>query len=387
MSTRYPAGIIRPGYAALKVPNPPTIGTATSTGANSVSVTVTAPSDVGGGAISSFTAFTSCGAYSGSNTTSPVTVTGLTTDTSYTFKVIATNAYGPGLPSGLSNSATPALPVGQVLYCAPGTYSWVAPSGVTAVSVIAVGGGGGIMGGQGQGGAGGGGLGYKNNISVTPGVSYTLVVGAYSGYCGNSARNAGASYFCSASVVRGGGGVGIYGGAQGGSGGTYTGDGGGNGGNGGCGGANVACSGSTKSGGGGGAGGYSGTGGAGGFGLNGGAAATAGSGGGGGGGGASYSSSRGAGGGGGVGIGGTGSNGTAGSPNAGTGYGTGGGGGSCGSAGQQPGNDTLGGTGGQSYGGGGGGGASNGSTGGGSVVRIIWPGSTRSFPSTSVGDL
>ena len=106
MSTRYPAGIIRPGYNALKVPNPPTIGTATAASATTISVAFTAPSDVGGGAISAYTAFSGCGAYSSSNTTSPVTVTGLTTATSYTFKVIATNAFGPSFPSSASNSVT-----------------------------------------------------------------------------------------------------------------------------------------------------------------------------------------------------------------------------------------------------------------------------------------
>ena len=62
-----------------------------------------------------------------------------------------------------------------------GTYSWIAPAGVTSVSIVAVGGGG--AGGYGSGtyysgGSGGsGGLSYSNNISVTPGTSYNIVVG------------------------------------------------------------------------------------------------------------------------------------------------------------------------------------------------------------------
>ena len=69
---------------------------------------------------------------------------------------------------------------GNAEFITPGTYSWTAPAGVTSVSVVCVGaGGGGLSNEINQGGgAGGGGLGYKNNISVTPGQSYTVVVGA-----------------------------------------------------------------------------------------------------------------------------------------------------------------------------------------------------------------
>ena len=59
-------------------------------------------------------------------------------------------------------------PPGQQAYTTAGTYSWVAPSGVTSISVVAVGGGGRA--------GGGGGLGYKNNITVTPGNSYSVVI-------------------------------------------------------------------------------------------------------------------------------------------------------------------------------------------------------------------
>ena len=59
--------------------------------------------------------------------------------------------------------------IGQEEFTSPGTHSWIAPAGVTQVSVVAIGGGG-----NGQSSnatercGGGGGLGYKNNISVTP---------------------------------------------------------------------------------------------------------------------------------------------------------------------------------------------------------------------------
>ena len=256
------------------------------------------------------------------------------------------------------------------------TYSWTCPAGVTSVSVVAVGaGGGGIGAGNGQNygiGGGGGGLGYKNNITVTPGQSYTVKVGA-KGQPGPSgggptptgtSPNAGDSYFISAATVRGGGGEGGYSSSNGGRGGDYTGDGGGNGGRGGP----SVNSGGNK-GGGGGAGGYAGNGGDG---LNAGGNGGTGTDGQGGAGGGSF------GGGGGVGLNGQGTSGSYSWNN-----GTGGSGGDNGLGYAQGGN-------GGNYGGGGGcvdNNRAQGSYGGDGAVRIIWNtgGSARSFPSTNVG--
>ena len=58
---------------------------------------------------------------------------------------------------------------GESVYGIPGTYSWVCPTGVTSVSVVCVGGGGGASMNRYSG--SGGGLGYKNNITVVPGGS------------------------------------------------------------------------------------------------------------------------------------------------------------------------------------------------------------------------
>lgn len=237
----------------------------------------------------------------------------------------------------------------QQAYTTAGTYSWVAPAGVTSVSVVAVGGG------------------------------AMSVCGSLRGptTCGGN------SYFDSTAVVRGGGGKISSGGY-----GTYTGDGGGNGGD--------------KSYGGGGAGGYAGRGGNG---TAGGCVScvlpAAGSGGGAGGGGRSGYGC----GGGGVGILGKGADGCY--------YNVGGSGGTCGGYGAR-GNGGV-------YGGGQGGYCcANGGTGGGlgyknnisvtpgtsytvvvgqggslppltgsggkGAVRIIWPGTTRQFPSTCTGD-
>lgn len=256
---------------------------------------------------------------------------------------------------------------GQQAYITPGTYSWVAPAGVTSVSVVCVGAGTYY---------GGGALGYKNNITVVPGNSYTVRVGAVTA---NPPDSTGESYFINTSTVKGGNSTSFSVRS------TYTGDGGGQGG---------LAPGSGNVGGG--AGGYSGTGGDG---TNTGSFSngTAGAGGAGGGGGWTFYPSRG-GGGGGVGLLGQGASGAGGvatntsptPPPNGTALGGGGGSGGadggaaswysyicCGStvySGIQ-------GTGGN-YGGGG-----NSVSAGVGAVRIIWPGTTRSFPSTNTGDL
>ena len=74
----------------------------------------------------------------------------------------------------------PVAPPGSDSYTTAGTFTWVAPVGVTKVSVVAVGGGQGGYGGyinSGGGGAGGR-LRFINNFTVTPGNSYSVVVGA-----------------------------------------------------------------------------------------------------------------------------------------------------------------------------------------------------------------
>lgn len=280
---------------------------------------------------------------------------------------------------------------GQVAYTTAGTYTWVCPAGVTSVSVVCVGGGGGANGNAGS----GGGLGYINNYSVTPGASYTVVVGAGGDGTtpfGGAPSSGNQSYFVSTGTVRGGGGSN---GSQAPAGGTYTGAGGGNGGPG--------------SGGGSGAGGYTGNGGIGGmydWGV--GNSGTGGSGGaGGGGGGGRLVDDSGiqrlfpSAGGGGVGILGAGSSGAAGS---GVGYNnypaTGGGGGSGGASGQSTNSSSSAGGFGGSYGGAGGAGSyvydqntaevygeGSGGNGLGGAVRIIWPGNTRQFPSTNTGNV
>jgi hypothetical protein len=357
MSKRYQGGILGVGFNPLRAPNAPTIGTATA-GGGSASVAFTAPANVGGSAITSYAVQSTPGNVGATGASSPITVSGLTVGTAYTFRVTALNSYGPSPASAASNSVTP-ITQGQQAYTTAGTFSWVAPAGVTSVSVVTVGGGGGytcyncIC--EGRAGGAGGALAYANNISVTPGSSYAVVVGSAS-----STGVGGTSSFVNTSTVAAGGGTAPPFPYRGGTGGVVvagTGFAGGKGGD--AGGAAVVRGGA------GGAGGYSGVGGNGAnFGGNG----TAGAGGGGGGGsisGCPYQGGRG----GGVGILGQGSNG-AGGVWGGTFAAANGGAGSGGS--------------GQLYGGGT---CTQGNNSGGGAVRIIWPGTTRSFPSTNTGDL
>lgn len=261
--------------------------------------------------------------------------------------VTATNSVGSTAATSASTAAI-TLATGQSIYTSPGSYTWYAPAGVTSVSALAVGGGGGktsTLGGR------GGGLGYRNAAAVSPGQAVDLVVGAGAPGGTQAAQQSWmfSQYSFGGNAVYGqGGGGGQYAGGfpQGGQGGTTT----------------------TQAGSG--AGGYAFYGGdGGGFGTSG----QPGSGGGGGGGGLIYQSGQwNAGGGGGVGIFGQGANGAAGVG--------GGGGGSGGGDGAFAG-------GGGAYGGGGGG-VAFGFDGAGAngAVRVVWPGSSRQFPSTNVGN-
>jgi hypothetical protein len=99
--------------------------------------------------------------------------------------------------------------VGQDEFTVPGTYSWVAPSFVPTVCAVAVGGGGGGLGtASGGNGGGGGGLGWKNDIPVVDGTSYTVTVGSGGTSTTNAATTTfgGDSWFNTTGTVRGGGG-------------------------------------------------------------------------------------------------------------------------------------------------------------------------------------
>jgi len=185
-----------------------------------------------------------------------------TTDTSGYLVPVTTHIRYGVVPTVLEVvSQTAKVSIGQQEFISPGTFLWTAPEDVTSVQVVCVGAGGGpAASASGASGAGGGGLGWKNNIPVTPGQSYTVVVGAGgTRVTTGTAPSGGNSYFIDTSTVAGFGGAGgIAAGNGNPAGGGYVGDGGGNGG---AGGSRLSSTGAA--GGGGGAGGYSGNGGAG----------------------------------------------------------------------------------------------------------------------------
>lgn len=142
---------------------------------------------------------------------------------------------------------------GEAVFNTPGTYQWTAPMGVYSVCAVAVGAG---AGGESLRGGGGAGLGWKNNIPVTPGQTYTVQVGkggiAPVGILATNATDGSDSFFIDIGTVAGLGGKSDKN-ANKAVGGGFVGDGGGNGGK------------STNGRGGGGAGGYNGPGGNGGL--------------------------------------------------------------------------------------------------------------------------
>ena len=120
------------------MPKTPTIGTATNVGTgrafNNGSATVTFTADPTYAA-DSFTVTSTPGSFTGSGASSPITVTGLQSDTAYTFKVTATNTYGTSGESAASNSitattvpATPAAPSASSPNADQDVISWTAPA-------------------------------------------------------------------------------------------------------------------------------------------------------------------------------------------------------------------------------------------------------------------
>ncbi len=111
MPLRPPAGFISANYDPLKNPDAPT-GVTAAAGDAQATVSFTAPSNVGGSAISAYYAVSNPSQITASGASSPITVTGLTNDTAYTFQVWALNTFGPGAFSAASGSVTPAAPRG-----------------------------------------------------------------------------------------------------------------------------------------------------------------------------------------------------------------------------------------------------------------------------------
>jgi len=395
------------GKSNTSVPGAPTGVSASATSCSAISVSFSAPACTGHLSIDYYQVVCTSSGSNSATGTSPISVTGLSASTSYTFKVRAHNSKGYGCYSGTASATTQAVRGCIVFNSCQRCYLWTVPAGVTSISAFAVGAG---QYGQaavngsyycccgrtmvyytvpGQGGHAGA-AGYVNNSSVTPGQKLSVTSAAYGFtglakhgpvcHCGTNPNNY--NYWLVAAGQGGGFNVSIFNGpnqsycrsiAA-----TFSCGGLPGGGQNGSTGYGSPPSGATRGGGGGGAAGYnpsnvcSRTGGNGSCPCYG----SASYGGGAGGGNTPTAGGRGLSGGG-VGIYGKGSSGTY----CNSGFGAGGSGGGSGN-----------GSGGGAYGGGGGGGAgyyanptSSGGAIGGAALRIVWPGCSRTFPNTDVG--
>jgi hypothetical protein len=212
---------------ATTVPQAPTIGTATdTTTGGTVSLTFTAGA-TGGSSITNYkysTDGTNYTAFSPAQTTSPLTISGLTNGTAYTIRLKAVNSNGDSSATSASNSVTPtvfAATGGTIVTSGGYKYHTFTSNGTFAVTgsksmewlVIAGGGGGaGARASQpdpefyGAGGGGGAGGVIQSSGTITA-ASYSIVVG--SGGNGSSSYNMSSggspSSFSSTSCIGGGG--------------------------------------------------------------------------------------------------------------------------------------------------------------------------------------
>jgi len=98
------------GVTATTVPQAPSIGTVTIS--NDVATIPFTANATGGAAITSYTATSNPGGITGTSSSSPITISSLTNNETYTFTVTGTNSNGTSLPSAASNAVTVLLDAG-----------------------------------------------------------------------------------------------------------------------------------------------------------------------------------------------------------------------------------------------------------------------------------
>jgi hypothetical protein len=162
---------------ATTVPQAPSITSVTGGNAQ-VSVAFSANA-TGGSSITGYTITSSPGNITANGSSSPIVVTGLTNDTSYTFTATATNANGTSAASSASSSSTPTNTI------------------LIDLLMVSGGGGGSNSGGIGSG-AGGGSLYYAENIASSGTLNVTVGGG---GAVGNSAGSGSPGTFSSVGAI------------------------------------------------------------------------------------------------------------------------------------------------------------------------------------------
>ena len=173
----------------VDIPDQPTIGTATALTPTTASVTFTPATK--GGLVSTYRVTSSPGSIQATGATSPITVSGLSPTTTYTFTIRAENARGNSTTSNASNSATtPAQPVwveSPITFTS--TQNYTPASTVEQFAMVAFSGGGNGGPGSGWGGTNNGGGGGGKGGSAASGVatsagygngntSYLVTIGA-----------------------------------------------------------------------------------------------------------------------------------------------------------------------------------------------------------------
>lgn len=99
-----------PASTGATIPGVPT-GVSAVAGNRAATVSFSVPGTDGGSAITGYTATSTPGSITASGASSPLSVSGLTNGTSYTFTVHATNAVGNSIESSASNAVAPSGPL------------------------------------------------------------------------------------------------------------------------------------------------------------------------------------------------------------------------------------------------------------------------------------
>ena len=175
----------------------------TTVGSQQITITFSSPLSDGGTTITSYRIVAQPDNIVATGASSPITVSGLTNGTNYTFTITAINSSGSG--EKVYTTATPNLP------------------GATSIDYLIVAGGGGAYGANGgrqeNGGAGAGGLLQGSALTITPNTTYSITVGA-GGTSGTSWTNGQNSVAFGQTSIGGGKGGQRRTGAAGGSGGS-----------------------------------------------------------------------------------------------------------------------------------------------------------------------